>query len=61
MPGRDAVDVGKCHGVWFRYWGFPWMFVFKFFTSFHAWLGWWVQRCTGVGKVGRARMGWEGN
>ena len=50
MPGRGAMDVGKCHGVWVWYWGFPWIFLFTFFIPFQAWLGRWVCRHRGVGR-----------
>ena len=61
MPGRDALNAGKCHGVGVWYWGFPWIFLCTFFRPFPAWLGVWVCRCRGAGKVGRERLRWEGN
>lgn len=53
--------LGSAMGLGFGIGDSPWVFLFTFLRPFQAWLGVWVYRCWGVGKVGRARLRWEGN
>lgn len=71
FPGKggyaSCLCKEGCYGFWEVPWGlclvlgFPLDILLTFLRLFQAWLGMLGYRCKGVEKVGKARLGWEGN